>query len=381
MFALPPLLATVFAAVALLAPPVSRAAPLVRTEHVEADLVADQAGVQAGKPVLVGLRLRMAPQWHTYWRNPGDSGLPTKVQWILPEGWKAGELQWPFPQPLPVGPLMNYGYEDEVVLLAQLVPPASAPPGPAPIKVRAEWLVCKDICVPEKGEVDFSLPVVAVAAGPDRRFEGSIERALGMLPADPPGWKFEAALQGKSLIVRLTPPEGSSVPAKAMFFPERADLIEPAAPEKVTRDGRALRIEMKLADSPLTGLASLKGVAVSESGWSGSGGHKAINVAAMLGAPLAAAAGSTGPAGNGAVAGGMLAALALSFIGGMLLNLMPCVFPVLGIKVLGFVEHAHGNARAMRLQGVVFFAGVVASFLALAGIMLALRAGGMQLGW
>jgi len=127
MFALPPLLATVFAAVALLAPPVSRAAPLVRTEHVEADLVADQAGVQAGKPVLVGLRLRMAPQWHTYWRNPGDSGLPTKVQWILPEGWKAGELQWPFPQPLPVGPLMNYGYEDEVVLLAQLVPPASAP--------------------------------------------------------------------------------------------------------------------------------------------------------------------------------------------------------------------------------------------------------------
>src|SRR5450432_1939191 len=194
------------------------AAPMVKTEHVEAQLVAGESAAQPGKPALVGLRLRMEPQWHTYWRNPGDSGLPTKIQWILPEGWKAGEIQWPFPQPLPVGPLMNYGYEDEVVLLAELTPPATALPGTAPIKARAEWLVCKDICVPEKGEVDLSLPVAATQAAADRRFVGSVERALGMLPVDPAGWKYDAALQGKSLVVRLTPPEGANVPAKAAFF-------------------------------------------------------------------------------------------------------------------------------------------------------------------
>jgi thiol:disulfide interchange protein/DsbC/DsbD-like thiol-disulfide interchange protein len=379
MFTLPPVLAAAFAAIALLASPASRAAPMVKTEHVEADLVADKAGAQPGKPVLVGLRLRMEPQWHTYWRNPGDSGLPTKIQWVLPEGWKAGEIQWPFPQPLPVGPLMNYGYEDEVVLLAELTPPASALPGTAPIKARAEWLVCKDICIPEKGEVDLSLPVAATQAAADPRFVGSVERALGMLPVDPAGWKYDAALQGKSLVVRLTPPEGASVPAKAAFFPEREGLIEPAAPQKITREGRALRIEMKLADPPIAGMTSVRGVAVAEGGWTGSNGRKAINVAAPLGATLGAAAASTSSS-TGA-SGSLLAALAFAFLGGILLNLMPCVFPVLGIKVLGFVEHAHGDARAMRLQGAVFFAGVVVSFLALAGIMLGLRAGGSQLGW
>src|SRR5450631_677785 len=379
MFTPSPVLVAAFAAIALLASPASRAAPLVKTEHVEADLVADKAGAQPGKPVLVGLRLRMEPQWHTYWRNPGDSGLPTKIQWILPEGWKAGEIQWPFPQPLPVGPLMNYGYEDEVVLLAELTPPASAPAGNASIKARADWLVCKDICVPEKGELDFVLPVASTQAAADPRFVGSVERALGMLPVDPAGWKYDAALQGKSLVVRMTPPEGASVPAKATFFPEREGLIEPAAPQRITRDGRALRIEMKLADPPIAGMTSLKGVAVAESGWTGSNGRKAINVAAPLGASLGAAAASTSS--SAGASDSLLAAIAFAFLGGILLNLMPCVFPVLGIKVLGFVEHAHGDARAMRTQGAVFFAGVVVSFLALAGIMLGLRAGGSQLGW
>jgi Uncharacterized protein predicted to be involved in C-type cytochrome biogenesis len=174
----------------------------------------------------------MVPQWHTYWKNPGDSGLPTKVQWVLPAGWKAGELQWPFPQPLPVGPLMNYGYEDEVVLLAELTPPAGAPAGNAAIAARAEWLVCKDICVPEKGEVDFTVPVVSAEPAADARFVGSMERARNMLPVDLTGWKYEAARQGKALVVRLTPPQGTAVPSKAMFFPERENLSTPPCPRR-----------------------------------------------------------------------------------------------------------------------------------------------------
>ncbi len=360
------------------------AAPLVKTEHVEAELVTDKAAAQPGQPFVVGLKLRMEPQWHTYWKNPGDSGLPTRIQWVLPEGWKAAPIQWPYPQNLPVGPLMNYGYEDEVVLLSELTPPASAVAGSNPIQAKAEWLVCKDICIPEKGELDL---VVQVASGESKlnpRFQAHIERARNMLPVSPSGWKYDSSITGKTLVVRLTAPEGTTPPSKVTFFPEREQLVEPAAPQKVTRDGRSLRIEMKLAEPVATDVKSVEGVAVSDGGWPGTDRRKAINVSAPVGKAIAAAAGPitmASPSSDGGIGGSTLAALVFAFIGGLLLNLMPCVFPVLGIKVMGFVEHAHGDARAMRVQGLAYTAGVIVSFLTLAGLMLALRAGGTQLGW
>jgi thiol:disulfide interchange protein DsbD len=365
------------------------AEPIVRTEHVEAELVADKASAQPGTPFLMGLKLRMTPEWHTYWKNPGDSGLPTRIHWTLPEGWKAGELRWPFPQKLPVGPLMNYGYEDEVVLLAQVTPAADAKPGNAAIHAKAEWLVCKDVCIPEKGELDFALPVKDSPPADNPRWQAHIERAKNMWPVEAPGWKYESAIVGKSLVVRLVAPQGVTPPEKVFFYPERELLIEPAAPEKVTREGNALRIEMKLADPPLKDVSHVSGVAVSESGWPGIP-RKAMQVEAAVGATLPAAAGATGAAAGStgamtlsesSVGGSAAFALVFAFIGGILLNLMPCVFPVLGIKVMGFVEHAHGEARAMRVQGMVFFVGVVLSFLVLAGVMLVLRASGAQLGW
>jgi thiol:disulfide interchange protein DsbD len=359
-------------------------ASTAKTEHVEAELVTDKLSAQPGKPFVVGLKLRMEPQWHTYWKNPGDSGLPTKIQWTLPAGWTAGEIQWPYPQPLPVGPLMNYGYEDEVVLLTEISVPANAAAGAAAIKANASWLVCKDICVPEKGELDIAVPVSATEAKDNPRFRAHIDRARNQLPVEPAGWKYDAAIAGGMLRVRLTAPEGSQPPAKPFFFPERESLIDPAAPEKLTRDGRSVTIEMKLADPPLPNVTSVKGVAVSDSGWQGSSGRKAINVSAAVGSSLAgAAAATTGPSGGvgSSVGGSAIAALFFALIGGVLLNLMPCVFPVLGIKVMGFFEHAHGDTRAMKMQGIVFTVGVLVSFLVLAGLMLALRAGGTQLGW
>ena len=368
----------------LLAAP-ALAAPLVKTEHVEAELVTEKLAAQPGKATTVGLKLRMADQWHTYWKNPGDSGLPTRIQWVLPEGWKAGEIQWPYPHHLPVGPLMNYGYEDEVVLLSEITPAANTRPGTYPIKANAEWLVCKDVCIPEKGELDLSVKVAAAEPAVNPRFQAHIDRARAQLPAEPSGWKFESGLQGGNLVVKMTPPAGASLPAKIAFFPEKEQLIEPAAPQKVTRDGNGVRIEMKLADPPPTGLQLVKGVAVSDDGWPGIQ-KKAIEVDAPASASIASApAGSTKPAAaSGASSefgGSTLTALFFALIGGMLLNLMPCVFPVLGIKVLGFVEHAHGEPRALGMQGLMYFIGTVLSFLVLAGIMLALRAGGTQLGW
>ena len=375
------LIAATAVAVPLLAG--AAAQPIVKTEHVEAELVADKASAAPGQPTLVGLKLRMAEHWHTYWKNPGDSGLPTRIKWTLPPGWKAGEIQWPYPKNLPVGPLMNYGYEDEVVLLVELTPAADAKPGPHKIEAAAEWLVCKDICIPEKGELAMTLPVAAGDAAANPRWQAHIDRARNQLPVDAPGWKYESAIKGNSLLVRLTPPAGAAAPAKVTFFPEREQLIEPAAPQKVTREGNALRLEMKLAEPHATDVKSVSGVAVSDSGWPGIP-RKAISVVANASPALAAAAATTtasGGAAGDAFGGSALAAMAFALLGGILLNLMPCVFPVLGIKVMGFVEHAHGDARAMKLQGVSFFAGAVLSFLLLAGVMLALRAGGTQLGW
>jgi thiol:disulfide interchange protein DsbD len=190
----------------------------------------------------------------------------------LPEGWKAGEIQWPYPHNLPVGPLMNYGYEDEVVLLTELTPPANAASGNANVKAKAEWLVCKDICIPEKGELDLALPVAATGGGTNPVGEASIARARNQLPVEAAGWKHDASLSGKTLVVRMTAPAGMTPPAKIAFFPEREQLIEPAAPQVVTRDGQSVRIEMRLWSRWPPVSRPSRASAVSDGGWPGTGG-------------------------------------------------------------------------------------------------------------
>ncbi|MGE5616649.1 MAG: protein-disulfide reductase DsbD domain-containing protein, partial [Bacillota bacterium] len=300
------------------------AAPVVTTEHVEAQLISERAGLQPGKPATIGVQLRLTPQWHTYWKNPGDSGLPTRIKWTLPQGWTAGDIQWPYPKPLPIGPLMNFGYEDEVVLLTDITPAANAPAGPVDIKAHVDWLVCKDICIPEQGDLDLTLPVAAKEAPVDARGKANIDNARSLLPVVAPGWKFESALSGKSLVVRLAAPGGATPPAKAQFFPEQEGLIEPAAPQKLTREGNAIRIEMKLADPVPAGVKSVNGVAVSDAGWAGASSRKAIEVAAPVGTlpPVSPAA----TVGTQVIGGSALVALGFAFLGGLLLNLMPCVF-------------------------------------------------------
>jgi thiol:disulfide interchange protein/DsbC/DsbD-like thiol-disulfide interchange protein len=366
-----------------LASTVALAAP-VKTEHVEAELLAESKAAAPGKPSLVGLKLRMADHWHTYWKNPGDSGLPTKIDWKLPEGWKAGEIQWPHPQKIPVGPLMNYGYEDEVLLMAEVTPPAGAKLGPMDLKASASWLVCREVCVPEKGDFTLAFNIADGNAPTDPRNVGHFEHAKSQLPVPLSGWKMSAGRSGTKLTLRIEPPAGVTIPANVFFFPDRENLIEAAAPQALTRDGNALRIEAPLVEPVPDDITTLAGVLVADKAWPTTDNRKAVLFNATVGPALGAAAAATATpvfptAGTSATSIGP--ALVFAFIGGLFLNLMPCVFPVLGIKVLGFVEHAHGDAKALRTQGLVFALGVVISFLVLAGIMLALRAGGTQLGW
>jgi len=365
-------------ALALALVPAAQAAP-VRTEHVEAELVAESSAAAPGRPASVGLRLKMDEHWHTYWRNPGDSGLPTKIRWTLPEGWKAGPIQWPYPEGQRVGPLMNYGYSDEVLLLVELTPPADAKPGPVTLRADADWLVCKDICIPEKASL--SLPFAVAAGEPAASGNAALfSKARARLPVAVTGWSAEAAIAGTKLTLRVLPPAGGVAPAKVSFFPFRENFVDHPAPQSLVRDGHGVRLEVKLVEPVPADVKEVAGLLVAESSWPSHAGRKAVEIAMPVVAALPAIAAPVGaPAGE---AGASLAlALVFALAGGLLLNLMPCVFPVLGIKVMGFVRHAHGDARALWMQGVVFSAGVLVSFLALAGLLLALRAGGAELGW
>lgn len=367
------------------------AAP-VKTEHVEAELIAERASIQPGKPFTVALRIKHAPHWHTYWRNPGDSGLSTKINWSLPKDFVAGPIQWPYPKRLPLGPLTNFGYENELLLLTEITPPVTLKAGDAvDIAAKADWLVCKDVCIPEGGQVGIKLQVLdsAPASSP---WANAFAAARAALPVTPLGWRFNAAVKGKEVAVAMSP-DGpvTHQPKDVFFYPYQEGVMENALPQPVKTEGRNLVLTAKLTDPVAADLKVVPGILVSQNGW-GTTPAKAMLVgtdpgqanvmpAAFMGsagAPAAPATSATVPPQSDL---GLLLALVFAFIGGLILNLMPCVFPVLGIKVMSFVQHAHEDRRILRNQGLVFLVGVVVSFWVLAGILLALKAGGQSLGW
>lgn len=428
--------ATLLAALAAAAVLPAAAQP-VRTEHVTAELVARDAGVQPGGQVRIGLRLQHIPHWHTYWRNPGDSGLPTTLAWTLPTGAQAGEILWPAPQRLPIGPLLNYGYEGDLLLPLQFTAPASAQPGSTlQLKAEANWLVCNDVCIPENATLTLALPVLAPgAAAAPGPLAARFDAAAAEAPVPLAGWTAQWQRAGRDLQLRLIRQQpaqpGDKLPAVQVFpYPEqlleharhaawRTDegyavqlALSPhaaAVPAELTAiavaqlppgtvppwggQGRSVEFSAPVTevaalalpagavrlDDPLAGGASAKaGGGLDLLGRGGTAGGAFPGAAANAGT---AAAGSAGGAAADTGTGlGLWAALALALVGGMVLNLMPCVFPVLSIKLLGLAEHGTRPGQ-LRTHALAYAAGVVLSFLALAGLLLALRAAGSAVGW
>ncbi|MES2889188.1 MAG: protein-disulfide reductase DsbD domain-containing protein [Pseudomonadota bacterium] len=381
---------------------VASAAAPVRTDHVVAELVAERSAVQAGQVLQIGLSLTHQPGWHTYWRNPGDSGLPTRLTWQLPVGSQTSDIEWPVPQRLPVGPLVNYGYEGELLLPLSFTPPPSAKPGDTlTLKAQAHWLVCKDVCIPESAELELQLPVVgqdvtpgATAASP------AFASNAAAVPLPLQGWSVELQHAGREalLLMKRTGNKnlGDKVLPSVHVFPYSLQLLEPARHE-VYRipQGYAVKLGV-MADANLP--KTVRGIAVAPPatpgemsvwGMGSAAAEFTANVKAvpqlmtlsesdhLPDLPIHASSSLSQPANLATLS--LWAALGLALVGGMVLNLMPCVFPVLSIKLLSLARTQ--DRQTLVTHALAYSVGVVLSFVALAAGLLALREAGSAVGW
>jgi DsbC/DsbD-like thiol-disulfide interchange protein len=236
---------------------------LSASRHVQAELVSETQSIRPGEPFWLGLRLKMEPGWHTYWKNPGDSGLATRIKWTLPEGFEARPLEWPYPHTFSQGPVTSYGYEGEVLLPVQITAPASLVPGRAvTITARVDWLECKEACLPGRADLALVLPVTAQPPRPASAWAAAFADARRRLPAAPAGWTFAAADTGSGFELRLQAPRAWGSVEKAYFFPEAPALVDHAAPQKLVRAGNGYRLDLAAAPNAPRPPAALKGVLV-----------------------------------------------------------------------------------------------------------------------
>ena len=346
----------------------------VTTENVTARLVAERMEVAPGDRLDLALVFEIRPGWHTYWRNPGDSGDPPRVHWTLPEGVEAGPLRWPRPEVIPVGPLANYGYSGRAVHLIALSVPAQWPIGePVHIRADVDWLVCEEECIPESGRFDLTIPTgAALGPGPIDPLQADVFAAAR---AGLPDGRIEGAVLGVAGagLGLLVPADGLSDKIDgAWFFAGEWGLIEHAAEQPWRLVDGQLRID--LSPGALSDQASPEGLLVIADA---RGEVRSYEVAAVRG-PLPDGIARDRPI-------GLPLAFAFALLGGLILNLMPCVFPILAMKALSLINGLSGQgpeaARERVLHGLAYTAGVLLFFAGLAVLLLALRAGGSAVGW
>lgn len=353
---------------ALLALPLATwAAPeygTVERDYIRAELVAEAKAVESGQSFMAGLRLVPDDNWHTYWINPGDSGIPTTLHWQLPNGVNAGGIEWPWPEALEVGHLVNYGYKGEHLLPVRIDLPGTLNPGDRfTLIVDAAWLVCEEICIPGDATLALDIDVVAEGNGRDSRHAGLFANTLKRVP-EPADWPARFNTEGGSLSVQVVP-ENVGADRNWAFFAITENLVEHAAnPVFIGDDGQVL------ISQPLSAYLADVGERL-EFVLIDFDGDQAWQITATAGELLSGGT-LVSPA-----APGWALALLLALAGGVLLNLMPCVFPVLSIKAISLVS-GEGHQRA---HSLAYTAGVVVSFAVLAGVLLALRSGGEAIGW
>lgn len=393
-----PLTRTLAFGLALCAGPAAPRAPAqaVARPHVTAELVSEYQTIAPGATWLVALRLVSDPEWHTYWRNPGDAGSPPALEWALPPGFRAGPILWPVPRRIEEPPLAVYGYEGEALFLTEVEAPRDLRPGrTVELRVRASWVVCRVDCIAEEADLTSRVGVVAGSGTRDPRWSAPLRTAFASLPRVMPEWRLSAAPTATGYTLRIAPPADWVRPMDSvLFLSAGGGVIRHAATQQSTAASGGYTLALTRSEYATAAATHLEGLLVSSSGWDSAGLVRAIDIIVPV-AAVAAGASAAGAAAAGAAAASAAAAgslepgaslpiwlvFGLAFAGGILLNLMPCVFPVVSLKVLGFTALAAEGRRRAWQHGAAFAAGVLAAFWALAAVLLALRGAGRALGW
>jgi len=346
----------------------SRAQTYQGAQLVNAHLLPDADGIVPGKPITIGLQLQTQPGWHTYWEYAGDAGLPTHIDWKLPPGFTAGPIQWPVPAlDAEPGDIENYIYPGDVLLLVEIQTPPDLKPGQTiDISAHATWLVCKDICVPGKADLAITLPVVAAGHPANAALFAQTRALLPMSGAAP--FTASWARQGQNLTLTL----GGINPSAAIdFFPLPGD-VQIGHPGVTLPTVSIPLVDPKATPDAIDGVVVLKKKDGTSEIWQLPGNKPS----ASLSAP-GDAAGTVAGAGPSS----LIYWLGIGFLGGLILNVMPCVLPVIALKIFGFIRQAGESPRRVLALGFTFVAGIFAWFLFLAGLIVAFKQAGHQLNW
>ncbi|MBA3957360.1 MAG: thioredoxin family protein [Parachlamydiaceae bacterium] len=366
------------------------AVPLIsqETDTVRVELIHEQETIVPGQPFWVAIRMQLADTWHTYWKNPGDVGMATSVEWDLPEGFTASPVMWPTPDKFSVDGIVGYGYSDEVILLSKITPTATLTQKEVPLNAEIRWLVCSDsLCVPGSGQVSATVPVSATSPQINERRVADFARARAELPVEQHG--LHAHSKDDQIEIHMELPQSQVGAWSDVYFcPDDKQMIDNKIEATLKPSGQSpnhYSVILKSSAQRATD-AVLKGVLVVSTSPAADAPWHAIEVDTLLDGSLISMSEETPTpfihsAASSGFDGGLGLALLLAFVGGMILNLMPCVLPVISFKILSFVKLA-GESRALVLKhGFAFFWGVMASFWVLAGILLGLKAYGHVVGW
>jgi thiol:disulfide interchange protein DsbD len=344
----------------------------VKAAHLTAEMVSLGPAIAPGGTQEVGLVLTIEEHWHVYWVNAGDSGEPPHVEWTLPAGITAGAMQFPIPQRLPLGPLMDFGYEDIVAFPMKISAAAGMKPGPVHLDAQVTWLVCAQVCLPGKAHLGIDLTVQPGAPGVEQEPKvGALGAAMTLIPKPlPAGMKF--SVRGDAQRFELTLVDGKRE-KDAEFYPfdkDPTDVIANAAEQNIEAQKDGVRLYVKRSPD-LTALpATLHGVM-----------RLSDTVAYDVSAPVVQVASVLPPKTSAAVGTTALGAIGLAFLGGVILNLMPCVFPVLFLKGLALLQSSTMERAQVRRHGLVYALGILVSFWAIVAVLLVLRATGSHAGW
>jgi thiol:disulfide interchange protein/DsbC/DsbD-like thiol-disulfide interchange protein len=358
---------------------------IARAAHTDVRLLLPTELAQPGTTIMAGVDLKMDPSWHTYWKNSGAAGLPTKIEWHLPPGVTGGETQWPLPQIIPPAEVTTYGYEDEVMLLVPLTLASNLNPGPLVLKADVSWLECKEQCVPGSASVEATLNIggetkPSTEAALIESWKGKVPKSSKDFPFVA-GWEKPATNDTRSLLFELPSFQHDKWPAitGANFFPDASDDYEvQATVEMVSNPSVEFQFRKQVKKFSGDWPKEISGVMVIERNGSREGYEVKLPINDLSTVPAGATPTVSAPA---PPAQSLWKMLVYAFIGGLILNLMPCVLPVIALKILGFVNEAKSEPRHVRAMGLVYAVGVLVSFLALAAVVIGVKSAGHQAGW